>query len=213
MNLRAKSCIAAALLAATSLAAQVQTGMPRAARSSPTPASAATASRTTENAYPKYSVPKLGGQNAAYIVAALAEYEAGARWHPTMRGYRQRRCPSRIAPTSRPDFTPCAEPDAGAEPVGTPPEQAATCVACHGKNGTGTMDEYPNIAGQHAGLHRAGAERLPPRQAQEPHHAAVRAAALADDIHALAEVLLRAEGPREPEARLSGGSGTWRTSP
>ena len=32
-----------------------------------------------------YSVPKLGGQHAAYIVKALQEYKAGNRNHPTMR--------------------------------------------------------------------------------------------------------------------------------
>lgn len=32
-----------------------------------------------------YSVPKLGGQNAAYIVKALQEYKAGNRTHPSMR--------------------------------------------------------------------------------------------------------------------------------
>ncbi len=32
-----------------------------------------------------YSVPKIGGQHAAYIVKALQEYKAGNRPHPTMR--------------------------------------------------------------------------------------------------------------------------------
>lgn len=36
------------------------------------------------NAYPNYRVPKLGGQNAQYIIAALNEYASGARKHPTM---------------------------------------------------------------------------------------------------------------------------------
>ena len=36
-------------------------------------------------AYPEvYSVPKLGGQHAAYIVKALHAYKSGARKHPTM---------------------------------------------------------------------------------------------------------------------------------
>ena len=39
-----------------------------------------------KNAYPNYSVPKLGGQHADYMVAALNEYEGKARWHPTMQG-------------------------------------------------------------------------------------------------------------------------------
>jgi cytochrome c553 len=32
-----------------------------------------------------YSVPKIGGQHAAYIVKALQEYKSGARGHPTMK--------------------------------------------------------------------------------------------------------------------------------
>lgn len=38
-------------------------------------------------AFPKvYSVPKLGGQHAAYIVQALQSYQSGARKHPSMDG-------------------------------------------------------------------------------------------------------------------------------
>ncbi len=37
-------------------------------------------------AYPEvYPVPKIGGQQAEYIVNALNEYKSGARWHPSMR--------------------------------------------------------------------------------------------------------------------------------
>ncbi len=37
--------------------------------------------------YPEiYTVPLLGGQNAAYIVSALQAYKKGERKHPTMRG-------------------------------------------------------------------------------------------------------------------------------
>lgn len=37
-------------------------------------------------AYPEtYHVPKLGGQNAAYIVSALKAYKSGDRAHPTMK--------------------------------------------------------------------------------------------------------------------------------
>ena len=32
-----------------------------------------------------YSVPMIGGQNAAYIATALSEYKKGNRKHPTMR--------------------------------------------------------------------------------------------------------------------------------
>ena len=40
-----------------------------------------------KTAYPEvYHVPKLGGQQAAYIAAALHAYKAGQRKHPSMRG-------------------------------------------------------------------------------------------------------------------------------
>lgn len=38
-------------------------------------------------AYPAvYAVPKLGGQHAEYIAAALREYKSGERSHPSMNG-------------------------------------------------------------------------------------------------------------------------------
>lgn len=38
-------------------------------------------------AYPTvYSVPKLGGQHADYIIAALKAYKTGERSHPSMNG-------------------------------------------------------------------------------------------------------------------------------
>jgi cytochrome c553 len=37
-------------------------------------------------AYPEtYSVPKIGGQNAGYIVSALKAYKSGERNHPSMK--------------------------------------------------------------------------------------------------------------------------------
>lgn len=38
-----------------------------------------------KNAYPSYHVPKIGGQNYDYLVAALSAYRKGERPHPTMR--------------------------------------------------------------------------------------------------------------------------------
>ena len=57
-----------------------------------------------KNAYPSYRVPKIGGQNEAYIVAALTGYKKGERNHPTMRKL-SIRCPSRSSGT-RTSFTP-----------------------------------------------------------------------------------------------------------
>ena len=37
------------------------------------------------NVYPTYHVPKLGGQHAGYLVAAMKSYKVGQRGHETMR--------------------------------------------------------------------------------------------------------------------------------
>lgn len=36
------------------------------------------------NVYPTYKVPKIGGQSAQYVEAALKAYRSGERQHPTM---------------------------------------------------------------------------------------------------------------------------------
>ncbi len=102
-----------------------------------------------KNAYPKYSVPKLGGQSAEYIVAALAEYDSKARWHPTMQGYA-----ASLTAEDRADiaawFASLSKREPGTKTVGTPPATAAACTACHGSDGFGTLPENPTLAGQHA---------------------------------------------------------------
>lgn len=42
-----------------------------------------------KNAYPSYRVPKIGGQNEQYLVAALTGYRKGERNHPTMQAQAQ----------------------------------------------------------------------------------------------------------------------------
>jgi cytochrome c553 len=39
------------------------------------------------NAYPGYTVPKIGGQHAEYIVIALKAYQSRERTHPTMQAH------------------------------------------------------------------------------------------------------------------------------
>jgi cytochrome c553 len=101
-----------------------------------------------KNAYPIYSVPKLGGQHAAYIVAALKEYKSQDRAHPTMH--------AQAATLADADLADIAAHLSGTElkptgrAVGTAPKSSQTCVACHGNDGVGILPEYPNLAGQHA---------------------------------------------------------------
>ena len=36
------------------------------------------------NVYPTYHVPRIGGQNKEYLIAAIKEYQSGERVHSTM---------------------------------------------------------------------------------------------------------------------------------
>jgi len=100
-----------------------------------------------KNAYPVYSVPKLGGQHAAYLVVALKAYSSLERPHPTMH--------SHAITMSAQDMQDIAAYLSGQElkptghAVGTAPKASQTCVACHGSDGIGILPEYPNLAGQH----------------------------------------------------------------
>ena len=99
------------------------------------------------NASPAYSVPKLGGQQADFMIAALKEYADGDRVHPTMH--------AQAASNSEQDRADMAAFFQGSNPVnkevfGTPPTAVQVCVACHGNNGVGISSQYPTLAGQHA---------------------------------------------------------------
>lgn len=100
-----------------------------------------------KNAAPTYSVPKLGGQQAGYMISALKDYSTGNRAHPTMHAH--------AASNSEQDRADMAAFFAGQGPrkaavVGTPPAAAQVCTACHGADGHAALPEYPALAGQHA---------------------------------------------------------------
>jgi cytochrome c553 len=99
--------------------------------------------------YPvNYHVPKIGGQRAAYMVAALGEYRSGARAHATMK--------AQAGSMSEQDMRDLAayfatdKPlTAAGTPIGTAPAAAQVCTSCHGQTGVGIIAEYPTLAGQH----------------------------------------------------------------
>jgi cytochrome c553 len=101
-----------------------------------------------KNAYPNYTVPKLGGQHAAYLTVALKAYASQERAHPTMH--------SQAATLSEQDMADISAYLAGVEikttgkAVGAAPKAGQTCVACHGNDGVGILPEYPILSGQHA---------------------------------------------------------------
>ena len=102
-----------------------------------------------KNAYPNYRVPKLGGQNEAYIVSALNAYANGERPHPTMHAQA-----ATLTAEERADIAAFLNAEGGLpnkDVEGTPPPATQTCVACHGADGAKTVaPDYPKLAGQPA---------------------------------------------------------------
>jgi len=100
-----------------------------------------------KNAYPNYSVPKLEGQNPAYIAAALHGYRDGDRSHLTMH--------DQASTLSDQDIVDIAAFFAGTplkptgKPEGTVPKAAVLCTTCHGQDGVAIAPIYPSLAGQH----------------------------------------------------------------
>ena len=102
-----------------------------------------------------YKVPKIAGQDAKYITAALSAYRAGDRKHPTMRSIASSLSDQDIADVAA-YYSKLGAPD-GPVPaaLATPVPDAlrgtvATCVACHGANfSTPTDGTIPRLAGQY----------------------------------------------------------------
>lgn len=85
--MRIATLIAGGLAGAALMAAPVQAqpeGDPGAGKDKAYECLGCHASETYANVYPTYPVPKVGGQQAQYIVSALEAYASGDREHPTM---------------------------------------------------------------------------------------------------------------------------------
>jgi cytochrome c553 len=106
-----------------------------------------------------YRVPKIAGQSAKYIAAALNAYKTGDRKHPTMRGIAETLTDKDVADIAayyenlgRESRKPVAEkPSREPNPQVTALLQKAACASCHGANLSRPIDpSYPKIAGQYA---------------------------------------------------------------
>ena len=105
-----------------------------------------------------HKVPKISGQGAGYIRAALHAYKAGERKHPSMRGIAETLTEQDIADVAA--YYEASGKVAGAAELPKAPEasgkaaallQKGACVSCHGDNFSKPIDpSYPKIAGQHA---------------------------------------------------------------
>lgn len=105
-----------------------------------------------------YKVPKISGQNAAYLVAALAAYKTGERRHPTMRGIAETLSDQDMADIAAYYSTHGVSADSklADKPSKAPSPQVeallkkAACASCHGENFAKPVSpSYPKIAGQY----------------------------------------------------------------
>jgi cytochrome c553 len=104
-----------------------------------------------------YKVPKIAGQNAKYIVAALNGYKSGDRKHPSMRGIAASMSDQDMADVAAyyenlgKQAGAAAVPETPQEPPPALKDKVVVCVACHGKNFNNTVDPAnPRLAGQYA---------------------------------------------------------------
>jgi cytochrome c553 len=102
-----------------------------------------------------YKVPKLSGQNAAYIVSALNDYKTGARKHPSMGTMALSLSDKDVADLSAYyESTGLAQEKANKiseSPNGASLVEKGGCAGCHGVGLTKPVaPNYPKLAGQHA---------------------------------------------------------------
>ena len=105
------------------------------------------------NVYPTYHVPRLGGQDAAYVVAALQAYKNHERDHATMQANAANLSEQDMADIGA--YLASIKPGDELGPVSGNAEEGkqktAACAACHGEDGNGVPGMQPppaRLAGQ-----------------------------------------------------------------
>ena len=101
------------------------------------------------NAYPSYRVPKLGGQKAAYLIAAIKGYREGSRAHKTMMAQAASLNDQQIEDVAAYISSRGGATVAAGGSVAPGLEETTACVACHGQNGISVSPTWPSLAGQH----------------------------------------------------------------
>jgi len=152
------------------------------------------------NAYPSYRVPKLGGQKAAYLVAAIRGYRDGTRTHSTMHAQAESLTDQEIEDVSAYLATLATETVSAGGSEGTSLEVAATCTACHGQNGIGLSPMWPTLAGQHEDYLVHALNQYRSGERTDPVMMPLAAALTDSDVELLASYFSELEGLETPEA-------------
>ncbi|CAN5283672.1 N/A [soil metagenome] len=143
------------------------------------------------NAYPNYHVPKLGGQNAEYIVAALRGYKAEDRPHPTMHSQAATLTAEEMQQIGR-FFEQAAAVES--DHRGDAPAEAAACVSCHGEAGVAPSPAFPHLAGQYADYLARSLRQYKSGERRNPIMAGFAAQLGEEDIEELAAWYARQSG-------------------
>ncbi len=103
------------------------------------------------NVYPRYNVPKIGGQKVNYILSALKAYRIGSRRHGSMegnaRGLSEQDMEDIAAYLAQIEFVKSDSIIQGDAVEGN--LRAETCITCHGLVGNGSDPNNPRLAGQY----------------------------------------------------------------
>lgn len=103
-----------------------------------------------KNTYPTYNVPRIGGQNAEYVVASLKAFRSGDRNHKSMNLQAEALSDQDIEDIAV--YLQVQAPGPGAGSAGNAAagqNKSAVCQACHGATGMAVQSIYPNLGGQH----------------------------------------------------------------
>jgi cytochrome c553 len=105
-------------------------------------------------------IPRLAGQNPAYLSHALSMFKAGTRASPTMQAIAQGLSDTQMAQLAdyfskqTPPILPASEPPqlvlAGKQLAEMGAGNVAACFSCHAAQGKGNGARFPSIAGQPA---------------------------------------------------------------
>lgn len=100
------------------------------------------------NAYPSYRVPRLGGQHAEYLIAALQAYRSGKRPHPTMQAHG-----ASLSDQDIDDIAAYFQGEGAVSDVLTEDnidglDAARACLACHGDGGNAVIPQPATLSGQ-----------------------------------------------------------------
>lgn len=103
------------------------------------------------NTYPTYHVPRIGGQHADYVVAALNAYREQERKHGSMKGN-----VDNLSEQDMEDIAAYVSKFRGMNstlPITGNPQagknKAASCASCHGEDGNSENSMFPRLAGQY----------------------------------------------------------------